>query len=73
MHSQDFFFQAFIYLMAPSVYSQEFFTIKGEVNDEKGQPMLYGDVLLMDENDKVVKFSYIENGRWLTSSGPPPH
>ena len=55
-----------IFLFLPSIlFSQELFTLSGNVVDQQSEPLLFGNVMLRNLTDKdPIKITYIENGRF---------
>ncbi len=50
-------------------FSQNMFSIEGEVIDENAQPVVTGDVLLL-QNDSIIKYTFVVDGKFSFESVP---
>ena len=52
-------------------FGQNEFVLSGKINDAVGEPLLFGNVILFSKTDeKVIKYSYIENGKFTFDPHP---
>ncbi len=56
-------FICLLFLLPINLYSQHSFTLSGNISDEQGEPLLYGDVVLLSSADSLpLKYTYIQQG-----------
>ncbi len=55
----------FLLLLNSNLFSQNTFTLSGNVNDKQGEPLLYGDIVLLSPTDSLpLKYTYIQQGHF---------
>ena len=58
-------FIVFILCVNLTSFSQNIFTVSGTIKDLNNKTINWGDVLLLDNNTTITKYTYVDNGIFI--------